>query len=337
MDRCTKLVEQAAYHAHTSYLFTVSDHKTIMLPVVSFCQMLGHASTHLRGLQILFACVSGPFTTWTRLAASIVWTWLHLLQFNVSNQLQGIEEDSSNKPHRPIPQGRITPDAADRLRWYLLVLCVVITVPGGWPLLAASATFLVMAHLYDSTPMSKHWISKAPRHGGHRHSLTPARSEERRRCLRILHPPGWRSRDHASVASRTRPEATLTQNSAGGDANYDRIAVQSFWLFTATVLSTLHIQDFADVAGDKAAGRETFPLRYPELSRIYSATALVAWSGALSRVWEIGPASTAAFCALGLFIATRVMMYRTRMADKRTYFILNVSRTGVRVVEMSWR
>lgn len=59
---------------------------------------------------------------------SMLWTWLHLLQFCVSNQSLDPEEDSSNKPWRPIPSGLISVDAARSLRWMLLPLCLSVSV-----------------------------------------------------------------------------------------------------------------------------------------------------------------------------------------------------------------
>jgi hypothetical protein len=58
----------------------------------------------------------------------MLWTWLHLLQFCVSNQSLDPEEDSSNKPWRPIPSGLISVDAARSLRWMLMPLCLSVSV-----------------------------------------------------------------------------------------------------------------------------------------------------------------------------------------------------------------
>ena len=110
------------------YLFTRSDLKTILLPVVSPYSFhhLPVRSAHLR--QTMFAFLASPSTTPDRMFYSIFWTWLHLLQFCVSNQSLDPEEDSSNKPWRPIPSGLISIDEARKLRWILLPFCLSISM-----------------------------------------------------------------------------------------------------------------------------------------------------------------------------------------------------------------
>ena len=83
-------------------------------------------SAHL--WQTLFAFLVSPSTTPDRMLLSMLWTWLHLLQFCVSNQSLDPDEDSSNKPWRPIPSGLISVDAARHLRWMLLPLCLSVSV-----------------------------------------------------------------------------------------------------------------------------------------------------------------------------------------------------------------
>ncbi|KAF4219385.1 hypothetical protein CNMCM8980_003114 [Aspergillus fumigatiaffinis] len=51
-----------------------------------------------------------------------LWNQLHLLTFQVKNQIDGIEEDGIAKPHRPLPSGRITPGQATLLYRVLFLL-----------------------------------------------------------------------------------------------------------------------------------------------------------------------------------------------------------------------
>jgi hypothetical protein len=83
-------------------------------------------SAHL--WQTVFAFLASPSMTLDRLFFSILWTWLHLLQFCVSNQRLDPEEDSSNKPWRPIPSGLISSNGARNLRWMLLPFCLSVSV-----------------------------------------------------------------------------------------------------------------------------------------------------------------------------------------------------------------
>ena len=86
-------------------------------------------SAHLR--QTIFAFLSSPSTTLSRIFFSMLWIWLHLLQFCVSNQSLDPEEDASNKPWRPIPSGLISVGSARLLRWMLLPLCLSVSVRLG--------------------------------------------------------------------------------------------------------------------------------------------------------------------------------------------------------------
>jgi hypothetical protein len=83
-------------------------------------------SAHL--WQTVFAFLASHSTTLDRMFLSILWIWLHLLQFCVSNQSLDPEEDSSNKPWRPIPSGLISVDGARNLRWMLLPFCLSVSV-----------------------------------------------------------------------------------------------------------------------------------------------------------------------------------------------------------------
>ncbi len=76
----------------------------------------------------------------------------------MSNQTLSIEEDANNKPWRPIPSGRISFEAARRLRWMLVGVCIVYSatcnvLPMGLTLLAATV-------IYNELHYSSHWFSR---------------------------------------------------------------------------------------------------------------------------------------------------------------------------------
>ncbi|KIM78588.1 hypothetical protein PILCRDRAFT_11056 [Piloderma croceum F 1598] len=76
-----------SYHLKTLFLFTKSDVKTTVIPVS------------------VFAAAATPLVSFDCLPHVIFWVWLHLLQFDVSNQYLDPTEDALNKPDRPIPSG----------------------------------------------------------------------------------------------------------------------------------------------------------------------------------------------------------------------------------------
>jgi hypothetical protein len=93
------------------------------------------------------------------------------------------------------------------------------------------------------------------------------------------------------------------------------------------IFSAIQAQDFPDVEGDKVVGRMTFPIYAPELSRLLTLFATVAWSVFLSWFWDVGPISTAIFVNLGIHVGLRYYCWRTLEADKRSYLIFNVCLT----------
>ncbi|KAG0693491.1 hypothetical protein DFH29DRAFT_963990 [Suillus ampliporus] len=96
----------ALHHFETAWLFTRSDFKTIILPVM------------------VFATVVSPHHNPLALSYSLCWLWFHLFQFNVSNQSYSAHEDVVNKPWCPLPSGRISIKDSRALRWGLMVFCL---------------------------------------------------------------------------------------------------------------------------------------------------------------------------------------------------------------------
>ena len=83
---------------------------------------------------------------------------MHLLQFCMSNQCVGLQEDAANKPWRPIPSRRITVAAARHLRWALLAVCLVLSARSGVLLASAGLAFATLA--YNELRLDSHWASR---------------------------------------------------------------------------------------------------------------------------------------------------------------------------------
>ncbi|EPQ53734.1 hypothetical protein GLOTRDRAFT_24494, partial [Gloeophyllum trabeum ATCC 11539] len=112
----------------TFFLFTKSDFKTIMLPIVA---------------SVLATC---PDLRIENLAFSMFWTWLHLLQFCTSNQTLSVDEDAANKSWRPVPSGRISLASAKALRWWTVPLCLLLSHQKGALLPSMSLTVMTLMH-----------------------------------------------------------------------------------------------------------------------------------------------------------------------------------------------
>lgn len=124
---------QLAAFAYTLYLFTKSDIKTILIPVVRSQRRRLPNDVTQPFSQTVFGAVSAPSRDPRSLLLTATWVWLNLLQCDVSNQSTpgSAAEDAANKPWRPIPAGRLTIDAARMLRWALLLICLAVSCAWG--------------------------------------------------------------------------------------------------------------------------------------------------------------------------------------------------------------
>ncbi|KAF7353827.1 Cytochrome P450 [Mycena venus] len=271
----------------TLILFTYTDFKTIVIPVT------------------IFASVAAPVQSTQRLFAGILWTWLNLLQVGVSNQYQSIAEDSINRPWRPLPGGRISHNSAAILRWLLVPICVLSSIPFGNEVVLSSLTLTGLLIAHDEFGWDKHWAGK-----------------------NFINAFGYLSfelgatqimSDYFHSLLHTYVQCLLDLNS-----RLDHIAVQSLIFNGFVVLTTIHSQDFSDVQGDAAFGRKTFPIYAPILSRILTPFMLILWSVFLGQLWKLGPASHYLLCGLGSTVGWRFFRFRTPSYDANTFVAYNV-------------
>src|ERR1700744_6205860 len=116
--------------AHTLFLFTKSDFKTILLPIVLFAHL-------------------NPASSISQAPHTILWTWVHLLQFCISNQSCNPLEDVRNKPWRPIARGRLTNARARRLRWVMVPICLALSCWYGRHIVFVSIVFAFGVFLHN--------------------------------------------------------------------------------------------------------------------------------------------------------------------------------------------
>lgn len=128
------------------------------------------------------------------------------------------------------------------------------------------------------------------------------------------------------------PAQSVDRPSPGMTRDLDYISAVSIVLSGVLIFTTIQAQDFADVEGDSALGRVTFPIYAPELARAFTLLALVAWSWGLSAFWEIGPLYGAAVTVAGAVVGWRYYALRTPAEDKRSYVLYNVRGASSRSV-----
>ncbi|KAG0699930.1 UbiA prenyltransferase family [Suillus ampliporus] len=135
-------LRSAQRYFETAWLFTKSDYKTIILPV------------------IIFAAVLSPRHDMLSLSCTLLWVWSHLLQANVSNQTYSAHEDAMNHPWRPVPSGRISVKDCRTLRWGLMVFCLALSSIFGINVLISSMLLTVVEIVHDDFDLSHHPIFK---------------------------------------------------------------------------------------------------------------------------------------------------------------------------------
>ena len=90
----------------------------------------------------------------------VLWVWLHVLQFNLSNQVRDPEEDIRNKPWRPLPSGRITLSNVFILKYVTTATCLLLSYYYSTCALVSSAALSVLIRLYHEMHGDQHWFSK---------------------------------------------------------------------------------------------------------------------------------------------------------------------------------
>ena len=183
----------------------------------------------------------------------------------------------------------------------------------------SSDTYLVLATLglllttifYDELGLAGHHIGKNLCNIGGYTTLELGATKVMGTCRYLMQPRNCQLSVHHCLVGLTR--------------DLDSVSIFAIYLSGALIFTTIQAQDFADVEGDSALGRVTFPIYAPELSRVFTLFALVGWSCGLSAFWDIGPLHRAIFIGFGALVGWRYYVLRTAKEDGRSYVLYNVS------------
>lgn len=221
----------------------------------------------------------------------LVYFFLYIFTFCLSNQLSGVEEDRLNKPDRPLIRGLVT-YRGGRVRWAASM--ILYTLVGSWfGVLRWTLLWQASTILHNRFGWAKHWFTK---------NLimflgTFAQLAAAWELITPLNMAGWRW--------------VLT------------MALGVFFL--------VGLQDLRDVAGDKKSDRRTLPIVYGmKPVRIALAIGFVAQAFVVHALLVV-PAglsilhwSCSVILGLGsFFIAYRILLYHTPNADHHTYMLYN--------------
>ncbi|KAH9958196.1 UbiA prenyltransferase family-domain-containing protein [Russula dissimulans] len=237
----------------------------------------------------VFACATAPVQSFSSLFHCCAWVWFHQLLCNVSNQARSRDEDKVNRPWRPLPSGRITEPQAVALRWSTVVFCMFLSSIYDQDLVLTTMGLVATTFTYDELGAAGNVVGKA-----------------------LCTAAGY-------VAFEVGATTIIGANHTMDFVSVTAVTISGILIFTA-----IQAQDFPDVEGDKAVGRMTFPIYAPELSRLLTLLATVAWSVFLSWFWGVGPLSTAVFISFGIHVGLRYYCWRTLKADKKSYLLFNV-------------
>lgn len=104
--------------------------------------------------------MAGPLCNFQRFSHIVFWIWLHLLHFNVANQIIDPQEDGKNKSSRPIPAGLISLEDATMLRWALIPICLIVSACYSSQVFGLSFVLTLFILFYNELKAHEHWISK---------------------------------------------------------------------------------------------------------------------------------------------------------------------------------
>ncbi|KAG2116984.1 UbiA prenyltransferase family-domain-containing protein [Suillus discolor] len=259
----------------TLYLFTHNDILTTIIPTT------------------LFALVSAPLYSPYRCVHVVWWIWLHLLHFNVANQVIDPAEDGRNKASRPIPAGYISLRDAVYLRWSLVPICLVSSAFYSIQVLSASLAITLLTLWYNEFKAHNHWFSK-----------------------NLMTGLGYACFQAGATLIAGRDMSQLEPN-----------ALLAVLLSIAMFATTLQAQDFKDQEGDRSIGRRTLPIAHPSPARVSMFVGLPMWSICLTQVWRMDAYCSVAFVLYSGLVGLRFMVCKTTQADRLSCQLYSVSYT----------
>ena len=267
------------FRLHTLWLFTRSDLKTVIIPTIIFAMCGAFSGKFVTSQEKV--TISGVLS---RLPLVTMWTWLHLLILDISNQRKtsSITEDKMNKPWRPLPAGRLTQDHARKL--LLVVVLAAVTISWHLEALRESTALIILNWIYNDLEGAKE---------------DPILRNVLNACGLVSFNAG------ATAIAADLGRTSFTQN-----------AHTWFAIITSVIFSTIHVQDLADTIGDAAIGRRTIPLVYGDGPARWSAAVLItAWSFLCPWYWGVTIVNYIMPVVVGGTIALQVLLKRDIRSD----------------------
>lgn len=227
-----------------------------------------------------------PFSPSLIIRFPLVFTWIGLaaLGFSLANQRlsSSIDEDKLNKPWRPVPSGRISPAATGTLRWFVCSVGFVFSLcVGGCNEFVVQ---MIASFSYNDLGASQGL---------------------------------WIIRDIHNAIGLVSWLVGCISIAGGTEIQYTSCKVLSAGVLFLVVATTIAIQDFRDVDGDRAAGRRTLPILVgDDIARLITSGLILAWTYGVGINHGKVTISVVTLATVGTGLAAWLVMKRTRMADK---------------------
>ncbi|EEB96998.1 hypothetical protein MPER_03771, partial [Moniliophthora perniciosa FA553] len=199
------------------------------------------------------------------------------------------KEDALNKPWRPIPAKRISVSGARQLRLFLIPICIYVSYSFG----VLGPGIMLTAGIYCNNELyfDAHWQTR---------NITAAL--------------GYFAFEigASSIISGNPPDALEPKTLSALIAS------------TFLILTTIHAQDFRDVAGDLAQGRCTLPIVAPTWSRRGMPFLLILWPILLQPLYGFTASVITIHLALSFSVGMRFYVMRSAQDDDLSYLFYNV-------------
>ncbi|OLN85291.1 Digeranylgeranylglyceryl phosphate synthase [Colletotrichum chlorophyti] len=229
--------------------FTESNFATFVLPNTAFgllCALTGPPLTV--GLATALSVLQ-------RFPLVIAFNWYSVLVFDLANQKapESVAEDLVNKPWRPIPAGKVTPEQTRKAMLFAIPAALVFNY--ALDVWREGAFILIITWLYNDLRGGDELI-----------------------------------RDVLIAIAYGLFNAASLKIAIGGDADVS-ISLEGYvWatIVSAVILTTMQVQDLKDQEGDRGRGRATIPLFFGDRASRLSLTALVpCWSCVCVYIWHV--------------------------------------------------
>jgi 4-hydroxybenzoate polyprenyltransferase len=252
------------------------------------------AGTMFTGAALAYDHQTAPTRVLHVMVLSLCYHVVWIYCFCFANQITGLAEDRLNKPDRPIPAGLVSMSGACQ-RWLLAMAAFpfVSYTLGGATIMAWALMWQLVIVAYNFGGLDRHWFSK-------NFVFMPT-------AVVLQLAPSWAIATHLNA-----------------------LAWRWILVVAATFCGVLQLQDLRDVPGDLAMKRRTLPVvlgerktRWITALSISVAVPLVVHFFLMRRhvhapivlAWDVG------LGLLCLVVAARVLLWRTRRDDHRTYML----------------